>query len=132
MTHFPKILLDSDFIINTLIQNESNHERARDILSKYPEASFYMLNLVHYEVATVLSRKIPYADMAQAMAALRSTEPQTIMLQPDQENLAWQEFYSHKKKGISFVDCANVVMAKTYNMRIASFDKFYPDELILR
>jgi predicted nucleic acid-binding protein len=41
-------------------------------------------------------------------------------------------FLSHKKDKTSFIDSANLALAQKYNCKIASFDKFYPNNLLLK
>jgi predicted nucleic acid-binding protein len=39
------------------------------------------------------------------------------------------EWYFVTQQNISFVDCANLYLAKKLKTKIASLDKFYPKEL---
>ena len=52
------ILCDADFLIAFLLENDSNHIEAVEILNANIEADFVYLNLTEYELLTVLSRKL--------------------------------------------------------------------------
>jgi predicted nucleic acid-binding protein len=52
-----KIICDTDFLISLAITNESTHQQANQLFTKYEDWEFLVLNLTKYEVATVLSRK---------------------------------------------------------------------------
>ena len=48
------ILCDADFLIAFLLENDSNHIEAVEILNANIEADFVYLNLTEYELLTVL------------------------------------------------------------------------------
>ena len=126
------ILYDTDFLINLFVTNESNHKKAITIKNKVEFAYYNILNLVTYEFATVLSRKF---DQDFALSILTDFEKiknlEIIYLNKTQEEKVWNLFKGYSKKNISFVDCANLVIAQEFNLKIASFDKFYPKELLI-
>ena len=80
-----------------------------------------------YELATVISRKFGH----EFTHAILDDIQQTLKLLDigDFEKEIWKEFRVHKKRNISFFDCANLVAAKHYGLKIASFDQFYPKSL---
>lgn len=124
-----RVLLDSDFIISLTFADQSTHRRAVDIYQLNSNADFYILNLTQFEFATVVSKKFNYKVINEIFESLKNVS--LLRMNNFIENLAWQEFFKHKKKGISYVDCANLVVAQENEMKIASFDKFYPKEILI-
>ena len=43
-----------------------------------------------------------------------------------------EEFKKYQSKKISIVDCSNLILARKLNAKIASFDKFYPSEILVQ
>lgn len=41
------------------------------------------------------------------------------------------ELKNHTKKNISAVDCSNLALAQKYKAKIASFDQFYPTQMLI-
>jgi predicted nucleic acid-binding protein len=122
------VLCDSDFILSLLIETESTHRQASDIYQRIGGAQEVVLPQVHYEVVTVCSRKYGYAEaMDVHMFVQRRLKRVTAIAEEE----VWQEFFLHRKKSISYVDCANLVAARNYGWKIASFDGFYPKTLRL-
>lgn len=124
------VLYDTDFIISLFIKEESTHSRAVEIFDTIDLLPSFTLKLVTYELATVLSRKVPHSVVSEKMQQFHTIPFTFLPLFEKDEKDVWQEFYSYQKKGISLVDCANLVMARKLNLKIASFDKFYPRELM--
>ena len=123
------LLCDSDFLIALLIEEESTHKRAHQLLESIRPQSWQSLKLVQYEIANVISRKYNTLLARDILQKLNNSQLEYIH-HDEYEDEAWKEFYSHSKKSISFVDCANLVAAKRYNLKIASFDSFYPKTIL--
>lgn len=124
------ILADSDFIIALFFKNESTHSRAQKLYEKHKTSSFYVINLVPYEVATVVSRKYKQSVAIEVSYDIAHSFPVVAYIDQEHEKLVWQEFRAQKNKNISVVDCANKITAHKHGFTIASFDSFYPKELI--
>ncbi len=88
-----------------------------------------MLRITSYELATVLSRKVSHALAVSVSTALTEINVQYLTLEDDAE--AWTEFRAHTRKNISFFDCANLVTARKLGLKIATFDSFYPKDMVL-
>lgn len=126
MTKIPMLLLDSDFIIAARFPQESTHKKAKTLIQKYfVGENIAYLDLVVFEVATVLSRKYSHQDAIEVIRELRARPECILKLTPENEQEAWKLFYSQTPKNTSFVDCANMVTAQNFGMRILSFDMFY-------
>lgn len=123
------VLFDSDFIISLMIDDESTHHQATEIYKNAAISSEHILPFVHYEAITVCSRKYGYDRSVRLHAFIERQLKRVVM--PIDEQEVWQEFFLHRKKSISFVDCANLVAARNYGWKIASFDRFYPKSLRL-
>lgn len=126
-----KVLLDTDFLINLFVPNEPNNGKAHAIMKDISECERFALNLVSYEIATVLSRKYAHSFALKILDDLKKTELHIMRFSEEDEKETWKQFFSYTKKNISFVDCANLVVAKKHNFKIASFDAFYPKERIV-
>ncbi len=125
-----KLLYDTDFILNLLIKGESNHERAVSIIEQITPTQEWYLKLVHFELATVLSRKFDHDFALRVLDGFSQTTLNPLDLSEKDEKETWDLFKSFKRKNISYVDCANIVVAKKNGFKILSFDKFYPKELL--
>lgn len=119
-------LLDTDFIISMGFPEESTHKQAKILAKKYLNTNnAYYLDLVLYETAIVISRKYSHKKAVEICSVLRKNTDSILKLSPEDEIKAWNLFNSQQTKNISFVDCANVVIAKKLGLKILSFDKFY-------
>ena len=127
-----KILYDTDFLIALFLFDQSTHHRAKKIFQNIQDKEPCIINLVKHELATVLSRKFSYQTAYNVIQELNSLPINFINLDAKTEELIWKEFFSHQKKNISFIDCANLVIARKEKILIASFDKFYPKNLLAK
>ena len=122
------VLCDADFLIALFITNEPNYELANTIFDKYDK--FFVLNITFYEVATVLSRKLIQSEAIETLSRIRESFVDIIKLSDEDEVQSFELYNSFTKKNISFFDCACLVIANNKDYKIASFDKFYPLELV--
>ena len=123
------VLFDSDFILSLFFMEESTHVQAQKIYQGLAACDEYILPHVHWEVITVCSRKYGHVR-SHDLHRIIATQLKRVVTVPDELEV-WKEFFSHSKKSISFVDCANRVTARKYGWKIASFDAFYPKSLRL-
>ena len=91
----------------------------------------FTLNLVKFEVLIVLSRKLSQKEAIQHFDLIDWTALNYIFIDQDLENKSIEIYNQQNRKNISTVDCANLVLAKKLNCKIASFDQFYPKEYLL-
>ncbi len=124
------VILDADFLIALYIDTDSNHERALFLYDKIENCR--VLNLTIYEVATVLSRlfehKIAKLILKNILADLHQI---TLNFDPNWEDDIFKIYNLQTKKNISFFDCSLIFLAQNFDYKIASFDQFYPKELLL-
>ncbi len=125
-----KILCDTDFFVALLIADDMNNDKAMGIIQKYSSWEFVYSNLTKYELMTVLSRKL---DQKNAVKALNLFED-TFQNMFEFDALLESEIISFYKQSInknqSFFDITCLTIAKKNNYKIASFDKFYPSDLL--
>lgn len=126
-----EFLYNTDFLYNLFITNQSNHQKVKEIFAKIQNESITMLKLVKFELATVLSHKENQQIALEIIKKLDEMEINYIELSEEMENEVWKTFGSFAKKNISFVDCANLTIARKYKLKIASLDQFYPSEFLL-
>lgn len=125
------IILDTDFLYSFFVSNQINHNLAKQKFNQIKNNDIYVLKLVQYELATVLSYKENHNLAKSIISDILETNIIFIDISKEEEMLVWREFYRYKKNKISFVDCANLTIAKKRKLKILSFDKFYPKELII-
>lgn len=123
-------ILDSDFVYAYFVNTQSTHLIAKNILTNIVNQPLFMLDLVKYELATVISRKETQQMAIDIIQDLEVFELGRISINDQDEKKIWELFKSFTKKNISFVDCANLYFAQKLNYQIASFDQFYPKDLL--
>ena len=128
-----KILVDSDFLIANFKSNDSNHKKASKLAKKFHNLGYkyYCSNLVQEESATVISKRIGMAEAKTFYNNLDNFIDRFIYFEEKFEKKAWRLFLQQNKKGTSFIDCSNVILAEEYNLKIASFDKFYDKKFMV-
>jgi predicted nucleic acid-binding protein len=124
-------ILDTDFIFSYFDRNQSTHQQAGDLAEKFAEQAVIISNLVRQELATVISCRFGYSLAKEVLENVDLFEPQEIFFDEIETAKIWQIFWSFQKKNISFIDCSNLFLAQNFNCKIASFDKFYPKEILL-
>ena len=128
MTYSSGILLDCDYIIALSIDNESTHLAAKTVRRTIIDIPQFILRPITYELATVVSRKFGHVIASAMLKDLENSDIKRLEID-DFEPDIWKEFHSQTRKGTSFFDCANLVAAKHYALKIASFNQFYPKNL---
>lgn len=119
-------LLDTDFLIATRFKTETTHARAVAVIKKsLADSSLLITDLVLFELASVLSHKFSHTDAVQVTAELRSRKQTMLTTTQSDIDEAWDIFNAQKKNKCSFVDCANVAVARNLGLLIVSFDAFY-------
>lgn len=127
-----KLLYNTDFILNLLVKSESNHTKAISLIKSIVADQEWYLKLVHFELATVLSRKFDQGFAIRVLEGFSQTSLNPLEFSDQDEAETWDLFRSFKNNNISFVDCANIVVARKNNLKILTFDKFYPEELLAK
>jgi predicted nucleic acid-binding protein len=126
-----RILCDTDFFIALLIQEDSNHEKAMAIITTPSDHIFTYSNLTKYELVTVLSRKLPQKIAVQALEIFEDTFKDKFDFDVQLEDKVLDFYKKSLNKNISFFDAACLVQAQKYHWKLASFDKFYPKEILI-
>lgn len=129
-----KVIIDSNVFVAVFLLEDSLHSRATQLVSelKRKGAVFYTIDLVLQESATVLSMRKGMTSARTFYASVHDFVDQTVPFDENLEKESWKIFLSQTKKGSSFVDCAVLASVRHYKIdKIASFDRFYPKELLL-
>jgi len=121
-----KVILDSDFLYGLFVEDDVHHKICVQALPKIENSQILISNLVIYEMLTLLSRRVSQAAAQSFLEDIEMLGVQKIFIDQQVEAEILKQFLSYSKKNISFVDCSNLVLAKKYNTKIASFDRFYP------
>ena len=129
-----KVIIDSNIFVAVFLLEDSLHTRATHLVSqlKRQGVAFCTINLVLQESATVLSMRKGMPSARAFYAAVHDFVDQVVPFDEIIEKESWKIFLSQSKKGTSFVDCAILASARHYKIdKIASFDRFYPKDLLL-
>jgi predicted nucleic acid-binding protein len=124
------ILCATDFLIALLIAEDINHDQARGILDKYQDCDFIYSNLTKYELMTVLSRKLEQHLAIKAFELFQEIFVNEFQFDASLEPQVISFYKNSQTKNQSFFDIACLVQAQKFGYKIASFDKFYPKELL--
>jgi len=129
-----KILLDSDYLVALFRKDDSNNKKAQSLTKQTsknnPEK--YILNLVIYETATVLSNRVGMSAVKLFYDKIPALNLIKIYLDKSLETIAWEIMLGQTKKHTSFIDCANLAVTQYYKLDyIFSFDSFYPKQYLL-
>jgi predicted nucleic acid-binding protein len=119
------VIIDSDFIVNLLVDTDGNHQKVQNYLYLHQNINFVCLNIVKFEVATVLSRKLSHQGAVEKFDEVGWDEFDYRILDEDLEARAVQIYKRQTHKNISLTDCAIVALSEEFNCKIASFDDFY-------
>ena len=125
-----KFLVDTDYLFGIAVSDDPHHEQAKRIADRVRADSLYITNVVYYEIATVLSYKANQQVAKEFIQKVKNGVISIVRVEGVLEEKAWDVFMKQTKKGISFVDCANLAVIEYYNLDgILSFDGFYPARL---
>jgi predicted nucleic acid-binding protein len=122
-------ILDTDFLISYFDNNQSTHNKAVKILENFGREVAILSNLVKQELVTALSYKFNYEQAREVLKNIEYFNLQRVFLDLDQTKQIWNIYWEFKKKNISFVNCSNLFLSKKLTCKIASFDKFYGNNL---
>lgn len=123
-----KILMDSDALFALYVVTDQHHQQAKQIFQKLlkQKAELITTNLVLQEAATVLSYKAGQRQACDFLQRFAKINIRPIFIREKLTAQAWKLFKKQKKKGTSFIDCANIVLCQEMKIpAIFSFDKFY-------
>ncbi len=121
-----KILVDADFLIALIKEDDINHLKAKNKAEIFKEAIIFITPFTIPETATVLSYKVSHQSAKKFLKEIRKKKLITIPLYENLINLADKIFLSQNKRGTSWIDCLNVAVINLYQLDgILSFDKFY-------
>lgn len=123
-----KVLLDSDALIALYSPSDALSKKAKKIYKRLLEekTECFITNLVLQETATVISHKFGQDQSLEFLDRLEKIDIEQIFVNERLTVKAWHIFKSQKKKGTSFIDCANIAICQEKLVdQIMSFDKFY-------
>ncbi len=123
-----KILFDSDILFALYVASDALHLKSKKDFQKYlaQKADFFITNLVLQETATVLSYKFGQRTALNFLKRVKNLGAKEIFVSQKATIKAWEIFQAQKKKGTSFIDCANIAVYQEFKLdKIFSFDKFY-------
>lgn len=119
-------LLDTDYIIARLFKDQSTHSKANTKASLISNHRQIILDLVLFELATVVSHKFSHKVSVEVIQDIKQSSIIITSLEKVEIDRAWSIFTQQKRNKTSFVDCANLAASIERECKIISFDKFYP------
>lgn len=121
-----KVLVDSDAFVGWIVATDAHHQRVTETFEHLKKARLQLVttNLVIAETASLLSRR---NSQPQAKSFLQFAQHiETIFITSQLHLLTARLFLEQDRKNVSFVDLANVIVAREYGIgEIFSFDKMY-------
>jgi predicted nucleic acid-binding protein len=115
------ILIDSSVIIAAFRTNEIHHQDALDILST--ANNILLLDSVVSEIATVLKMRENFEVASQCLSFLtQNTDIEIMSLSKNEFHQTCHMFINTNNK-LSFVDTSLIIIKKTKNIPLATFDK---------
>ena len=129
------IFIDSDAFIALLKLDDSNHNKALEILAKLDQNSvlLYTSTYVFAETVTVLSQRLGRKYAEEFIGMVKGQSSAITFLWPDEQiqEKAIELFLQQKSKNVSFVDCINMTLIKErFIDMVFSFDKIYGKNVI--
>ena len=123
-----KVLFDSDALFALYVATDVHHQKARrifqDLLDK--KTKLWVTNLVIQEVTTVVSYRLGQKQAKDFLNRFNKIGVKQIFVDQKLTAQAWEVFKQQKKRGTSFIDCANVAVCKELKInKIFSFDQIY-------
>ena len=129
-----RALVDANVLVGLYRSDDSLHKDAVKLVTKLKGDGFrfVLTNLVLQETATVLSMRVGMGLAEKLLKDYKNIIDEEIFINEGLEMASWKVFLRQKKKGTSFVDCANLAVVEKYKLDgILTFDKFYPKSLRL-
>jgi predicted nucleic acid-binding protein len=130
-----QVLVDSDAFIAWIRPDDILHSQASDIFRDLQQRRTQLVttSMVVMETATVLSHRDGQAIATRFLDLLDQTQLPMIYLDEGMQRETLALFRSHNSRGISAVDCANIVVMKRLEIeQIFSFDKFYSNRIDMK
>jgi predicted nucleic acid-binding protein len=129
------ILVDSDVLLGFFFDNDVHHKKSKLLLSQLRDngEQLTITNIVIGEVITILSHRKGQEAARKFLEVIQQGFFSTIHIDEHFHELALQLFSQTNRKGTSYVDCCNAVVAKYFSVTvILSFDKAYPKDFGLQ
>ena len=121
-----RLLVDADFLIALAKKDDANHRVALTEADELRDAVLFITSFTIPEAATVLSYKVSQSAARNFLKAVREKNFFELPLERRIIAEADSIFLSQNKKGVSWIDCYNVAVARIHALdAILSFDKFY-------
>jgi predicted nucleic acid-binding protein len=125
------LLLDSDFLYGLFVENDPHNQNCQNLLPKISDYRLIISNLVIYEFITLISRRVGQKEALSILSQIENLDILKIVVDEEVHKEILAQFKTHTKKNISAVDCSNLALAQKYKAKIASFDQFYPPEMLI-
>jgi predicted nucleic acid-binding protein len=125
------LLLDSDFLYGLFVENDPHHQNCQRLVAKISDYNLIISNLVIYEFITLISRRIGQKEALDMLSQIENLDILKVVVDEKIHEQTLVEFKNHTKKNISAVDCSNLALAQKYKAKIASFDQFYPTQMLI-
>lgn len=122
------VLVDSDAFVGRFYEHDTHHQRATALFEKFQKQRKVLVttSAVVTETATVLSHREGQHLARIFLSIIRRSGIPVIHIDEKLYAEALTFFERQEKRGTSFVDCANSVVAKTFAIsQIMSFDEVY-------
>ena len=121
-----RILVDTDVLIALTKRDDSNHDKALKLFSRWKRAEVFLSPFAIPEAVTVLSHRVSQESAIKFLRGIRTKQisqfPYSSELQLRTEKL----FLEQKNQRTSWADCCNIALMQSEELDfLASFDRFY-------
>ena len=121
-----KYVIDSDFIVALVVTMDLNHEKAHAILDGLGNHHYFVYtNLIYYEVATVLSKRLPHHLAIEVFDSVDWQDMEQIWVEEELTDEAEVIYREQTRKHISLVDCLNLHLTNKFNTKICNSEYTY-------
>ncbi len=121
-------LVDSDAFVGLFVEHDAHFSQAQHAFHAFASSHRLLVttNLVITETASMLSRRIRYELACRFIEYIRAGNFPVLFIDKSIHEEASDIFLDQQQEKTSMVDCANVAVARYYNIpSILGFDKFY-------
>jgi uncharacterized protein len=120
------ILIDSSVFVAYVVEGDTNHERAIEVIRQIAKGDFgavFTSDYIFDETTTVTLIRSKSLQKAVLVGNYIKSSIQIIKINEDLFEDSWEMFKNQKKSKLSFTDCSNISIMRANGIEhIATFD----------
>ncbi|MFH0713302.1 MAG: PIN domain-containing protein [Candidatus Micrarchaeota archaeon] len=124
MMRITKMIIDTSVFIAFYDKQDPKHQKATELIRQADEqGKLFISDYIINETATVALRKMGIEKAKEITDTLINSEKIIVGYTTQEDFKEIVEIFKNQNDSLSFVDCSIILMAKSLNMEVASFDK---------